>query len=71
MEKLTIELDCNKKTCGKCRLAVKSSKGTACGLYVKVLEATGGYTLTNASFRQDYKRLPECIDACKAQRGNK
>jgi len=60
MEKLTIELDCNKKTCGKCKLVVKASKGTACGLYVKVLEGKGGY-----------RRLPECIAACKTQRGRK
>ena len=59
MEKLTIELDCKKKTCGKCRLAVKSNRGTACGLYVKVLDEVKG----------GYRRLPECIDACKAQGG--
>jgi len=61
MEKLTIELDCNKKTCGKCKLAVKSSMGTACGLYVQRLEEVKG----------NYRRLPECIDACKAQNKTK
>jgi len=61
MEKLTIELDCNKKTCGKCRLVVRASGGTACGLFVQRLEEVKG----------NYRRLPECIDACKAQRGRK
>jgi succinate dehydrogenase/fumarate reductase-like Fe-S protein len=57
MEKLTVELDCKKKTCGKCRFTVKASKGTACGLFVEVLE----------SVKNDYKRLPKCITVCKAQ----
>ena len=65
MEKLTIWLDCNKKTCGKCKLAVKSSRGATCGLYVKVLDDVEGDDFL------DYHRLPECIDACKAQRGSK
>jgi len=59
MEKLTIELDCNKNTCGKCKLVARASRSAACGLFIKVLEEVKG----------NYRRLPECIDACKAQRG--
>jgi len=55
--KLTIDIDCNEKTCGKCKLVVRAGMGTACGLYVKVLEGV----------KNDYKRLPECIAACKEQ----
>ena len=64
MEKLTIGLDCNKKICGNCRFVIWTSGGTICGLYVKVLDDVKGYDFLN------YHRLPECIAACKAQRGS-
>jgi hypothetical protein len=58
--KLTIDIACKKETCGKCKLVVRASRGTACGLYVKVLD----------SVKNDYKRLPECIAACNKQKQN-
>jgi len=55
MEKLTVELDCSKTTCKKCRFIVKARGGTACGLFIEVLE----------SVKNDYKRLDKCITICK------
>jgi hypothetical protein len=64
MEKLTIKLDCNKKTCGKCKHQVEGINGArACGVFVTLLKITG-------KNRKDRERLPECIAACKAQKGD-
>jgi len=57
MERLVVELDCKKLTCGKCKLAARAYGGAACGLFIKHLEGV----------KKDFRRLPECIKACKAQ----
>jgi len=55
--KILIETECNEKTCGKCKLIVRASRGAACGLFVQVLEET----------KKGYKRLPICMATCKAK----
>jgi hypothetical protein len=57
MEKLMIKLDCNKKTCGKCKQQIiKKGYGVVCSIFVVHLKVTG----------ESVERLPECIAACKA-----
>jgi len=59
MEKLTVELDCKKKTCGKCKLkGYHMAQGSWCHLFNKPIIWVRGKT---------FLRLPECIAACKAQ----
>jgi hypothetical protein len=62
MEKLTIEIDCNKRTCGKCKQMInKEGIGVVCSVFVTHLKIT----------EKGVKRLPECIAACKAQKEEK
>jgi len=64
MEKMTIGLDCNKDTCGKCKL-IADVYPTG---YFKRCAIFGGYLpLVKRKQKANYYRLPECIDACKAQ----
>ncbi|MDR2923484.1 MAG: hypothetical protein LBU85_09115 [Treponema sp.] len=56
MEKLTIEINCNKRTCGKCKQRI-IGKGVVCSIFVTHLNLT----------EKGQKRLPECIEACKGE----
>jgi len=55
--KITIELDCNEKTCGKCKHQIKQ-KGAVCSIFIQFLPVNK---------KGQFLRLPECINACKVQ----
>ena len=65
--KITVEIDCGERTCLKCRkpFNFKSEHTgeilTWCGVFLKELVPVSG---------GPYKRLPECIAACKMEGEN-
>ena len=55
MEYLTVKIDCTETHCGECTMP--DSEFGFCHVFGKELDWDG-----------DYRRLSECIEACKAQK---
>jgi len=68
MEYLTVEIDCNKETCGYCKF-LKRHYGEECEggwsrYWCELFEIEQKMT-TSDNLYNGYFRLPECINACK------